>query len=105
MKSTRGVVLLVLAASLLIYLPGFAQKADPIPRRSDGKPDLTGNWMGSLGILQHTVILEDHPGGFGITGGKTLIIDPADGVIPYQPSALVERNRRRDDANGYEDPV
>jgi hypothetical protein len=51
------------------------------------------------------VILEDHPGGFGITGGKSLIIDPPDGVIPYQAWALAERNRRREDANGYEDPV
>jgi hypothetical protein len=51
------------------------------------------------------VILEDHPGGFGITGGKSLIIDPPDGIIPYQAWALAERNRRREDANGYEDPV
>ena len=79
--------------------------AGPVPRRPDGKPDLTGNWMGSVGTLQHTVILEEHPGGFGITSGKTLIIDPANGIIPYQPWALEERNRRRDDANGYEDPV
>ena len=79
--------------------------AGPIPRRPDGKPDLTGNWSGSVGTLQHTVILEEHPGGFGITSGKTLIIDPATGIIPYQPWALEERNRRRDDANGYEDPV
>jgi hypothetical protein len=34
-----------------------------------------------------------------------LIIDPPDGIIPYQPWALAERDRRRDDANGYEDPV
>src|SRR5689334_21904843 len=78
--------------------------AGPVPRRPDGHPDLTGTWMGSAGTLQHTVILEDHPGGFGITSCKTLIIDPKDAVIPYQPWALAERNRRRDDANGYEDP-
>jgi hypothetical protein len=77
----------------------------PIPRRADGKPDLTGRWSGSPGALTNTVILEEHPGGFGVTAGKSLIIDPADGIIPYQPWALEERNRRRDDANGYEDPV
>ena len=76
----------------------------PIPRRADGKPDLTGNWNGGVG-LSHTVILEEHPGGFGIQAGKGLIIDPASGVIPYQPWALTERNRRREDANAYEDPV
>ena len=76
----------------------------PIPRRADGKPDLTGSWIGTVGMA-HTVILEAHAGGFGVTAGTGLIIDPADGIIPYQPWALAERNRRRDDANGYEDPV
>jgi len=66
---------------------------------------LTGTWNGSPGGVTHTVILEEHPGGFGVLGGQSLIIDPADGIIPYQPWALEERNRRRDDANGYEDQV
>ena len=79
--------------------------AGPIPRRADGKPDLTGNWNGSPGGVTHTVILEDHPAGFGVTAGPTLIIDPPDGIIPYQPWALAERNRRREDSNGYEDQV
>jgi hypothetical protein len=84
---------------------GASAPAGPIPRRPDGKPDLTGRWDGSGGALSNTVILEEHPGGFGITAGKSLIIDPPDGIIPYQPWALAERDRRRDDANGYEDPV
>jgi hypothetical protein len=78
--------------------------AGPIPRRADGKPDLTGTFSGGQ-QLSHTVILEPHPGGFGVTAGKGLITDPASGIIPYQPWALEERNRRRDDSNGYEDPV
>ncbi len=83
---------------------GGAPPAGPIPRRPDGKPDLTGTWTGTVG-MNHTVILEAHPGGFGVTAGKGLIIDPPDGIIPYQPWALAERNRRREDSNGYEDPV
>lgn len=79
--------------------------AQPVRRTADGRPDLTGTWDGSGGALTHTVLLEEHAGGFGIQGGKSLIIDPSDGVIPYQPAALKERDRRRDDANGYEDPV
>ena len=75
----------------------------PIPRRADGKPDLSGVWLGSVGFLSHSAILEDHPGGFGIQAGPSIIIDPPDGVIPYQPWALQERDRRKDDANGYED--
>jgi hypothetical protein len=112
MKIAAAVLMLVLVSS-----PAWAQAeggiranpvpspAGPIPRTPDGKPDLTGVWNGGGGALTHTVILEEHPGGFGITGGKTLIIDPPDGIIPYQPWALKERDRRRDDANGYEDPV
>ena len=85
---------------------GPSAPAGPIPRRADGKPDLTGNWSGvSAQGLTNSVLLEDHPGGFGITAGHSLIVDPADGRIPYQPWALAERDRRRDDANGYEDPV
>jgi hypothetical protein len=84
---------------------GAVAPAGPIPRRADGKPDLTGRWDGSGGVLHNTVILEEHPGGFGIQAGNSLIIDPKDGMIPYQPWALKERDRRRDDANGYEDQV
>jgi hypothetical protein len=84
--------------------------AGPIPRRPDGKPDLTGRWTGMPanvppGMLPNSVILEAHSGGFGITAGRSLIIDPNDGIIPYQPWALVERNRRRQEVNAYEDQV
>jgi hypothetical protein len=85
--------------------PSTSLGAGAIPRRADGQPDLTGRWDGGGGVLHNTVILEDHPGGFGIQAGGSLIIDPKDGVIPYQPWALTERNRRREDANGYEDQV
>ena len=83
-------------------LPAFGQ-SDAIPRRPDGKPDLTGTWNGGGGVLHNVVFLEEHPGSFGVDAGKSLIIDPPDGIIPYQPWALAERNRRREDANAYED--
>jgi hypothetical protein len=79
--------------------------AGPVPRRPDGKPDFTGSFNGSGGALTHTNIIEEHAGGFGILAGRSLIIDPPDGIIPYQPYALEERNRRRADTNGYEDPA
>jgi hypothetical protein len=77
----------------------------PIPRMPDGRPDLRGTFSGMGAGLTHTVILEEHASGFGIRGGKSLIIDPADGKIPYQPWALIERDRKREDINAYEDPV
>lgn len=80
-----------------------AKPAGPTPRTADGKPDLRGIWSGVSGGLTHSALIEAHEGGFGILGGRSLIIDPPDGVIPYTPAALAERNRRRDDVNAYED--
>ena len=85
--------------------PAVAVTPGPIPRTADGKPDLRGTFSGMGSGLTHTVILEAHTSGFGIRGGKSLIIDPPDGRIPYQPWALVERDRKREDNNAYEDPV
>jgi hypothetical protein len=103
----RTVRILAAAAVLgfMVVTAASAEAQGAIPRRPDGKPDMTGRWNGSAGQIAHTNILEEHPGGFGINAGKSLIIDPADGIIPYQPWALAERNRRREDANAYEDPV
>ena len=75
----------------------------PVPRTSDGKPDMTGFWEAPRPLFSSKVI-EEHSGGFGMTPGRTLITDPADGIIPYQPWALEERNRRRRSENAYEDP-
>lgn len=105
---TRVRLLFLLATPLLaLFVAGITTRAQAnnIPRRSDGRPDLTGRWLGSGGALTHTVVLEDHPGGFGILAGRSLIIDPPDGVIPYQPWALRERDRRREYIHAYEDPV
>jgi hypothetical protein len=113
----RERILLAIGAVLIVFVgtsvPALGQEgrrgddpapAGPIPRSPDGKPDLRGTWAERMN-LTHTVILEKHSGGFGLTAGRGLIIDPPDGIIPYQPWALAERNRRREDANGYEDPV
>ena len=82
---------------------GAPAPAGPVPRTADGKPDLRGVWSGASGGFTHTALIEAHEGGFGILGGPSIIIDPPDGVIPYRPAALQERNRRRDDLNAYED--
>lgn len=82
-----------------------SRAAGPVPRTSAGKPDLGGRWLRSEeGEGRATNIIEEHPAGYGITAGKSLIIDPTDGRFPYQPWALEERDRRRRDENAYEDP-
>ena len=74
----------------------------PIPRLADGTPDLGGRW--DAPPLYASYIIEEHAGGFGLQAGRSLIADPADGIIPYQPWALAERDRRRLPENAYEDP-
>ena len=74
----------------------------PILRTSDGKPDLSGSW--DAPPLYASYIIEEHSGGFGLQAGRSLIADPPDGRIPYQPWALEERDRRRLPENAYEDP-
>ena len=74
----------------------------PIPRTSDGKADLRGVW--GAPPLYASYVIEEHAGGFGLRAGRSLITDPSDGIIPYQPWALAERDRRRLGENAYEDP-
>ena len=75
--------------------------AGPVPRTADGKPDLRGHWIAPP--LYASNILEEHPGGFGIQAGKSVIIDPPDGKIPYQPWALAQRDENRKPENAYLD--
>lgn len=81
-----------------------AEEPTPIPRMSNGKPNLAGTW-GPSGIAA-TYIWEEHPGGFGVAGeGPSVIVDPLDGKLPYQRWALAERERRRLAENAYDDNV
>jgi hypothetical protein len=59
------------------------------PRLSDGKPDLNGIWEVRAKV---DADLE------GKIGGKNIIVDPADGKIPYKPESLArkkENNQKR----------
>jgi hypothetical protein len=75
--------------------------AGPPPRTADGKPDLRGYWIAPP--LRNSNILEEHAGGFGIQAGKSVVIDPPDGIIPYQPWALKQRDYNRRPEMNYED--
>lgn len=74
------------------------------PRLPDGTPDLQGLYqpVNPGGMPGNNI--EEHPPSFLRPGGKSFIIDPADGKIPYQPWALAERDRRRSPAHSYDDP-
>jgi hypothetical protein len=66
---------------------GNAQAYSP-PRLADGKPDLQGVWQ-----ARNTANwdIQDHAGSYGIPAGLGVVVDPADGSIPYQPWALARK--------------
>jgi hypothetical protein len=78
------------------------EQKTPVPRTKDGKPDFTGMWRPSG--IGATFEWEAHPAGFGTASeGPSIIGDPADGILPYQPWALQERERRRRPESAYEE--
>ncbi|MBI2186696.1 MAG: hypothetical protein HYU37_06165 [Acidobacteria bacterium] len=81
-----------------------AEARTPIPRMRDGRPDVSGNWRLSGGAATYS--WEEHLGGFGVaSAGPTLVVDPPDGILPYQPWAVAERERRRRPESAYEENV
>jgi len=68
------------------------------PRTPDGEPDMQGFWRGPGA---GTESIEEHPKTFDDAGGKSLIVDPPDGKVPYQPWAASQRKENREQ---YIDP-
>jgi hypothetical protein len=65
------------------------------PRTPDGRPNFTGHWNRARVTSDN---IEEHAEVVGDPGGKSLVVDPPDGKIPYQPWALA---RRDDNAKHY----
>ncbi|MGP0075157.1 MAG: hypothetical protein ACLPWF_24870 [Bryobacteraceae bacterium] len=57
-------------------------KPGPIQRTADGKPNLEGFWITQSNSAPYGV--EEHASQFGAFGGKSIVVDPQDGKIPYQ---------------------
>lgn len=81
-----------------------APQAGPVPRTAEGKPDLSGYWQRRSPGQAPNNNIETHPPSFLRSGGRSVIVDPADGRAPYQPWALKERDWRRLPQNSYYDP-
>jgi len=74
--------------------PGAAAKA---------KPDLQGLYSAVGGGANYG--LEKHSGNGLVPGGRGVVIDPADGKLPMQPWAVLEKVDRNRDERGYDDPT
>ena len=72
-------------------------------RMSDGKPDLSGFYQSNGGGANYG--LERHAKDFLTPGTRGVVIDPADGTLPYQPWARAERISRELPQHGYDDPT
>jgi hypothetical protein len=76
----------------LSFMTAAAASAQPYepPRKADGRPDLEGIWQ----VLNTANFnLEDHTGSLGVPAGRSVVVDPPDGRIPYLPSALARRQQ------------
>ena len=83
-----------LAATFLGFAMLAAAAEAPIPRTSDGKPDLSGLWVANTLAAWD---VEDHLAAYGIPAGKGVVVE-GDHKIPYQPWAIGKRTELLKDA-------
>jgi len=103
--NSLGAAVTVLALTFGAAPPARAQNpvarpAYKVPRTPDGLPDLQGIWQ----VRDTTAAfdVQDHAGSLGIPPGRTIVVQPPDGKIPYKPEALAKRQenfKHRDTAD------
>jgi hypothetical protein len=74
-----------------------------IKRMADGKPDLQGYFMPDGGGANYG--LGRHEQDFLTPGGRGVIVDPPDLILPMQEWAKVEAENRKTPERGYDDPT
>ena len=89
MRLSFAMRILVRLVGLSILVVGLVLGQDSksvyrVPRTGDGHPDIQGIWRAHSTAAYN---LEDHGASLGIPAGRSVIIDPVDRRIPYQPAA------------------
>ena len=79
----------ILGAALLPLVAQTPANAFRPARTPDGQPNLMGIWQ-AMSTAHYD--LEPHAASMGVPAGVGVIVDPADGKIPYRPEALAKRN-------------
>ena len=91
------------------YMPGqapvaaLAAAARPSTARPANAPDLSGFYQADHGGANWGI--EFHAERPGMPPGRGILIDPKDGVLPYQPWGRAERQSRDAIGRGYADPT
>ncbi|MEQ1948879.1 MAG: hypothetical protein ABL995_16935 [Bryobacteraceae bacterium] len=96
-----------------VVVPAFTGTQEPdvapaktgtnLRRMADGKPNITGYYQPDAGGANYG--LERHEKVFLTPASRGLVIDPKDGLLPYQPWARQERIEREKPYRGYDDPT
>src|SRR2546426_620912 len=75
---------------LILMLPALAQaQTYRAPRAPDGHADLQGVWQAMSSAAAFNI--EPHSASLNMQGGTGVIVDPADGKIPYRPEARAKQ--------------
>ena len=91
----------VVAVSFVLTVPAAGQapaaSRGNLPRLADGHPDMQGHWISDAIGAAHSVEDGRDPDADTIQGrvderNPSVIVDPPDGRIPYQPAAAARRN-------------
>jgi hypothetical protein len=83
--------------------PALPAVGADIARLPNGKPDFNGYYMADAGGANYG--LEFSEGGFLLPPSRGVVVDPPDGILPYQDWARAERNDRILPHRGYDDPT
>lgn len=95
-----AIVVIALTVKLVGGAPGGGRSYTP-PRTADGHPALQGVWRA---WTTASADLEDHRARLGAPAGRTVIVDPADGKIPYTPAALAKKKENFENSRTI-DPI
>jgi hypothetical protein len=96
----RFLVLMIAAAVVVVSLTpasgaGQAGQARDLPRTPDGQPDVQGFWANQRRLATYDIEAAANQAHVRLSGNPTdqqsLIVDPPDGKIPYQPWARAKR--------------
>ena len=79
--------------------PAYGQ----VKRLPDGRPDLSGVYLADHGGANYG--LEKHEATKLTPGGRGVVVDPPDGLLPMQPWARAENENRKLPERGYDDPT
>jgi hypothetical protein len=96
---TLGSIVIAMAIASLMSISAAAQAGRWSPARlADGQPDMQGHWISDAAGAAHSIEDGRDPDADVIQGraderNPIVIVDPADGRIPYRPDAAARRDQ------------